>query len=73
MPVWANLVDLDQEKCPWICFFARNSEGCQARILVLGLDIVGCPVPERSSLMLSTGREQAAEPGHTTLDFYFYL
>lgn len=71
MPVWAHVVDLDREK--WICFFARNSEGCQARILVLGLDIVGCPVPERSSLMLSAGREQAAELGDPTLDFYFYL
>lgn len=45
-----TLFDLDQVKCSWICFFARNSEGCQARILVLGL-------PEQSSLMLSTGRE----------------
>lgn len=69
MPVRTHLVDLDREK--WICFFARNSEGCQARILVLGLFIVGCPVPERSSLMLSAGREQAAEPGDPTLDFLF--
>lgn len=68
MPTWTHLVDLDGEKCRWICFLARNSEGCQARILVLGLDIVGCPVPEQSPLMLSAGREQAAGLGHATLD-----
>lgn len=45
-----TLFELDQVKWSWICFFARNSEGCQARILVLGL-------PKQSSLMLSTGRE----------------
>lgn len=70
MPVWTHLVDLDQEKCPWICFFARNSEGCQAKILVLGRDIVGCPMPERSSLMLSSGRGGSrANARHLGLSF----
>lgn len=45
-----QLFKLDQVKCPRICFSARNSEGCQARILVLEL-------PKQSSLMLSTGTE----------------
>lgn len=45
-----NFFKLDQVKCPWICFFARNPEGWQARILILGLS-------EQSSLMRSTGRE----------------